>query len=322
MEATQVAVIGAGISGIACARTLADAGMDVVVLDRGRHLGGRMAVRTDHGRPVDVGASYFTVADPAFDAVVRDWVERGLARPWTDTLGVYEAGSAGGGAALRASTGPMRWAGSRGLRSLVENLAEGLDVRQVLVSGVGPGPTVDGDPVLAAVLAMPDPQGRRLLHPDLTAEGAALSAGFEPVLVLTAAWPSRGWDDNLDGLFVNGDDQLSWIADDGRRRGDGAPVLVAHSTPATAAAHLHEPEQAAAPMLRALRRILSIRDEPTWTQLQRWTYARPTGTRSERYLLTDDGISACGDGWSDKPRVEAAYLSGIALGTALVARYG
>jgi len=96
MEATQVAVIGAGISGIACARTLADAGMDVVVLDRGRHLGGRMAVRTDHGRPVDVGASYFTVADPAFDAVVRDWVERGLARPWTDTLGVYEAGSAGG----------------------------------------------------------------------------------------------------------------------------------------------------------------------------------------------------------------------------------
>lgn len=315
MEATQVAVIGAGISGIACARTLTDAGMDVVVLDRGRHLGGRLAVRTDHGRPVDVGASYFTVADPAFESVVRSWVEQGLARPWTETFGVYEHGQ------LRASTGPMRWAATGGLRSLVENLAEGLDVRQVQVPGVGPGPTVDGEPVLATVLAMPDPQARQLLHPDLTVEAAALSAGFEPVLALTAAWPSRDWDDNLDGLFVNGDDQLSWIADDGRRRGDGAPVLVAHSTPATAAGRLHEPEQATAPMLRALRRILSIGDEPAWTQLQRWTYARPTGTRSERYLLTDGGIGACGDGWSDKPRVEAAYLSGVALGTALVARY-
>lgn len=315
MEPTQVAVIGAGISGIACARTLVDAGVDVVVLDRGRHLGGRMAVRTDHGRAVDIGASYFTAADPAFEAVVRSWAERGLARPWTNTFGVYEQGQ------VRASTGPMRWAGTGGLRALVENLAEGLDVRQVQVTEVGPGPTVDGEPVLAAVLAMPDPQARRLLHPHLSTEAAALSAGFEPVLALTAAWASRGWDEHLDGMFVNGDDRLSWIADDGRRRGDGAPVLLAHSTPATAAAHLAAPEQAIEPMLAALRRILGIGDEPWWTQLQRWTYARPAGTRAERYLLSDSGIGACGDGWSEKPRVEAAYLSGVALGTALAARY-
>lgn len=316
MEPTQVAVIGAGISGIACARTLADAGLDVVVLDRGRHLGGRMAVRTDHGRAVDIGASYFTVADPAFEALVRSWVERGLARPWTDTFGVYEQGQS------RASTGPMRWAGTGGLRSLVEDLATGLDVRQVQVSQVGPGPTIDRERVLAAVLAMPDPQARRLLHPHLTAEAAALSASFEPVLALTAAWPSRGWNEELNGMFVNGDDQLSWIADDGRRRGDGAPVLVAHSTPATAAVYLDVPEEATQPMLAALCRILDIGDEPSWTQLRRWTYARPTGTRSERYLLSDASIGACGDGWSDKPRAEAAYLSGVALGTALAGRHG
>lgn len=315
MEPTSVAVIGAGISGIACARTLVDAGLDVVVLDRGQHVGGRMAVRTEQGRAVDIGASYFTAAEPGFEAVLRSWVEQGLARPWTDTFSVYEQGQ------LRASTGPMRWAGTGGLRSLIENLAEGLDVRQAQVSQVGPGPTVDGQPVRAAVLAMPDPQARRLLHPQLGAEAAALNAGFEPVLALTAAWASRGWDENLDGMFINGDDQLSWIADDGRRRGDGAPVLVAHSTPATAAAFLDAPKQAIQPMLAALLRILDIGNEPSWTQLQRWTYARPTGTRSERYLLSDSGIGACGDGWSDKPRVEAAYLSGVALGTALAARY-
>ena len=59
-------VVGGGVSGIACARALADSGRPVVVRDRGYRLGGRMAVKTMGDRPVDVGASYFTVSVPAF----------------------------------------------------------------------------------------------------------------------------------------------------------------------------------------------------------------------------------------------------------------
>ena len=51
-----VIVVGAGISGVAAARELRDAGLPVVVLDRGRRIGGRMASRTIDGRPVDIGA--------------------------------------------------------------------------------------------------------------------------------------------------------------------------------------------------------------------------------------------------------------------------
>ena len=54
-------VVGAGISGVACAREVAAAGHAVVVLDRGRVVGGRMARWTRDGRAVDVGAAYFTV---------------------------------------------------------------------------------------------------------------------------------------------------------------------------------------------------------------------------------------------------------------------
>jgi len=76
-----VIVVGAGISGVAAAREVKDAGLPVVVVDRGRRIGGRMASRTIDGRPVDIGASYFTASDPAFTALVADWQQRGLAHP-------------------------------------------------------------------------------------------------------------------------------------------------------------------------------------------------------------------------------------------------
>lgn len=333
-----VVVVGAGISGIACARSLRAAGVAVSVLDRGRRVGGRMAVRTLEGRPVDIGASYLTASDPGFQAVVDDWSARGLAHPWTNTFAVLQPGSP-----TRSTTGPTRWGAPGGLRSLVEDLATGLDVTSAPVSGVGAGPTVDGRPARAVVLAMPDPQARRLLGPGLDAEAAALGREYEPVLALTAGWDRRVWDRPpldgafgdgafedgafgdgafVDGAFVNGDHDLGWVADDGRRRGDGAAVLVAHSTPDLAARHLDDPDGAAAPMTQSLLRLLGIDTPPRWTHLHRWTFARPLGEREQPYLLTDNGIGACGDGWGPKPRVEAAYLSGVALADALVARFG
>lgn len=309
-------MVGAGISGIACARVLAGAGLPVTVVDRGRRIGGRMAGRRLEERPVDTGAQYFTVTDPRFAAVVADLGSAGVVRPWTDTFTVLSAD-----AAPTTRTGPVRWGTPAGMRSVVEVLAEGLQVREGTVEQVTWDPDglrVDGTPAGAVVLAMPDGQAAPLLGDGLGEHASVLTRDYEPVLALAAWWPTRLWD--LDGAFVNDDAELAWIADDGSRRGDAAPVLVAHSTPAFAAPHVPDPQAALPAMVAALQRVLGISDPPSGTHLQRWSMARPTGSRDEPFLLTDAGLGVCGDGWGPVAKVEGAFLSGAALGDALVTR--
>lgn len=324
-----VVVIGAGIAGVACARELRAAGMPVRLVDRGRRIGGRMGSKRLDGRATDLGASYFTVSDPGFEAVVLDWERRGLAHRWTDRFTVLEVGEE-----ARTSSGPVRWGAPGALRSLVEDLADDLPLEHAAVESVWRDAdgrlVVDGDPARAVVLAMPDDQAARLLGPGLRDEVGPLDRESEPIIALAAWWAERTWDDispdgRFHGAFVNGDDDLSWIADDGRRRGDDAPVLVAHSTPELAAAHLDEPAAAGAPMLAALTRLLGLGD-PVGTHVHRWSLARPTGERVEPYRLSPGpsgsagSIGVCGDGWGEVPKVEGAWLSGRALGRELAGR--
>ena len=313
---TDVAVIGGGISGIACATALADAGLTVDVLDRGHRLGGRLATQTLRdtgtaydGRVVDVGASYFTVDDSGFGRVVGDWIDRGLVRPWTDTFHIAD-----GSELLGTKSGPVRYAAPRGLRSLVEDLAAVLpsdlvEIRHpvdVTAVEVGDdGVHVAGRDYRAVALCGPDPQMDALVP----VNQAPL---WEPVMALVAVYDERTWD--FDGTFVNDDPVLSFIADDGSRRGDHAPVLVAHSTPVLAAGHLAEPVTAAPAMLAVLRNLSG--GVPAWFTVKRWTYARPAHARPEHFAF-DGVVGRAGDGWAGVPRTQSAWVSGDALGRAM-----
>jgi renalase len=310
-----VVVVGAGIAGVSCARELAAAGLPVRLRERSFVAGGRMASRTLAGRRVDLGASYFTCRTPEFKPVVDDWLDRKLAREWTDRFATRDARGWGS-----SDVGPMRYGTPGGLRSLVADLAEGLEVvTRSEVTDVGPGPTVDGEPAAAVVLAMPDPQASDLLADELTEELALVAAGeSEPALALAAGWSERAWAD-LDGVFVGDDAELTWVADDGRRRGDDAPVLVAHTTAGFAAPHLDRPGDALPAALAALQRVLDIDRPPEWTYLHRWSLARPATHHDQPFHLGDALVGLCGDAWGS-PRVETAYASGQALGRALVER--
>ena len=310
-----VVVVGAGIAGVSCARELTARGVPVQVRERSYVPGGRMASRTLAERRVDLGASYFTCRTPEFQKVTDDWVERGLAHRWTDRFAVRNASGWG-----ESTVGPARYGTPGGLRSLVVDLAAGLDVvTRTEVSDVGPGPTVDGEPAAAVVLAMPDPQASDLLADDLVEELRMVrEREYRPALALAAGWPRQEWPD-VDGVFVGDDPVLTWVADDGCRRGDGAPVLVAHTTAEFAAPHLDEPQSAVRPALDALLRVMEIESQPDWTYLHRWSLASPAQQRDEPFHLGEALVGLCGDGWGE-PRVETAWTSGRLLATALADR--
>ncbi len=268
-----------------------------------------MASPVLHGRRVDIGAAYFTAKESDFVSIVEAWTAQGLVREWTDTFDVFSADG------HRRTSDPIRYAAPDGLRSLV---------RASLPDEIRADGAVDALDDLdhdAVVLAMPDPQAARL------APDAVGWVTYEPVVTVVAGWAQRCWPIS-DAAFVNDDADLTMVADDGSRRGDGAAVLVSHTTAQRARAHLETPAGAVAPVLDALHRVLNVTAEPEWTHAHRWTFAKPVATHGDEPfgLITRGGrpLGLCGDSWcpSGAPRIESAWLSGHRLGTALATRLG
>jgi renalase len=316
-------VVGGGISGVSCATALSSAGVDVELRDRGHTLGGRMMSRTLRdsdtafdGRLVDIGASYLTATDPRFKAVVDRLVERGVLREWTDTFHV-----SGPDGIEAVSSGPMRYAAPKGLRSVVAALADdvvGLEVTtNASVDSVtvdAGSVTVDGTGYDGVAVCTPLPQARRLIHVDVA------PIAWQPVIVVTLVFGRRFWIE-LDGVFVNDDPVITWIADDGRRRGDDAPVLVAHVHPVLSARHLDDPPAVIPAVVAAVQHALGIGELPEWVDVHRWSFAKPLYGRLEPHWLDREApVGVAGDEWSGGPRVEAAWLSGRSLGRALADR--
>lgn len=313
-DVSDVVVVGAGITGVACARALTAASVPVRVLERSGRPGGRMASPPVHDRPVDLGAAYFTVRDAEFDAVVRDWERRGLARAWTDTLQSRDDDGT-----WSSKQGPTRWAAPGGLRSLVADLADGLAIEtRREVAAVGPGPTVDGEQAAAVALAMPDPQALRLLDPASAVRGALADRPWNPVIAVALGYERRLWG-TLPAAFVNGHPDVDLLADDGDRRGDGVPVLVAHTTAALAGAHLDAPDAVVPRVVDAVTGLLGLPEGPSWTHAHRWSFASPAAPHDEEFALGDDLVGVAGDGWGS-PKVETAWRSGTLLGRAIVER--
>jgi renalase len=280
-----IIVVGAGISGLACAREILDAGIPVRVIERAPAVGGRLASVRLNGRMADVGAAYVTADDPAFLGRLESWRIDGLARPWTDTF----RGQRG--------PGPVRWAAPGGLRSLAEDLARELDVTlDAEVTGL---PEAD-----AVVLAMPGPQARRIA--DLA---PAREQSWSPSLAVVLTYPERVWAD-FHGVFVNDHPILATVCDDGDRRGDRAPVLVAHATPEFAAGHGDVPAAGGGGKLAAaVGELLGIGESPQIDEF-RWPYATPAPGSGG--FARVGNVYLCGDAFG-RPRVQTAWLSGRAV---------
>lgn len=304
-----VLIVGAGITGISCARVLQQHGVPLRVVNKGKKIGGRIASRVvrDSGTPFDgrvfdIGASYFTVSDPIFRAEVDEMLKHGIVSEWTDSF--HFADSSG---ILGVKVGPMRYRAPAGIRNVVDYLATTIEVAE------GEIDSLEGIDERVA-LCMPIPQAQRI-YPEASSINPCM---WEPVISVSMLFDQHYWHE-FDGVFINNDFELTWIANDGSRRGDGAPALVAHVQPVLSSHHLTNPQSVIPFAVSAVQRILGFSAFPTWTAAQRWTYAKPVeGTTTSDPLFHLGDVSLAGDSFSDRPRVEAGWISGAALGNALL----
>ena len=175
----RVAVIGAGISGLNCARTLTDHGCDVTVFEKSRGVGGRMSTRRiDPQWRFDHGAQYFTARDDRFARYVRSWEQDGVIRSWRGRIVVVE-----NGVVKAEKSDDNRYIGVPGMNAIGKHLASELNVQlQSHVTALmrsGQGWRVwAADEELgefdAAVVAVPSPQAASLLAeaPELAEQAA------------------------------------------------------------------------------------------------------------------------------------------------------
>ncbi|MBC7927970.1 MAG: NAD(P)-binding protein, partial [Bryobacteraceae bacterium] len=81
-ETQSCLIVGAGMAGLTAAGALRARGWAVVLLDKGRGAGGRMATRRIGESGLDHGAQFFTVLDARFRDAVNRWERANWVAPW------------------------------------------------------------------------------------------------------------------------------------------------------------------------------------------------------------------------------------------------
>jgi len=321
----RIAVIGAGLAGLTCARTLADAGRRVTVFDKARGPAGRMSTRREGADAFDHGAQYFTVRDLRFEHAVTEWAAAGIAAEWKGRLVMLDRGSTV--PALPAA----RWVGTPGMNAIPKHLAATLDVRcPVRVDRLEPasggwrlrGDVGAGDSEFGAVVvAVPAVQALPLLAPASGLVAQANRVYLRPCWAVMLAF-EEPLDIRFDGAFVE-QSPLAWIARNASKPGrPPRETWVLHASAAWSEAHLEaEPGRVVNDLLAAFGAATGLgRVEPTTAVAHRWRYAMvadPLGTGC--FLDADLQLGVCGD-WCVSARVEGAYLSGLAMAERLLGR--
>ena len=307
LDGNRVAIVGAGLAGLACAARLSGAGRQVALFDKARGPGGRMSTRrveTPLGEAgFDHGAQYFTARGASFRTQVEQWIKAGIVAPWSAAGAEAFVGVPGMNAPVRALASGLSVAWGRQINCLTrDGAAWRLD-----------GPDGQIGPFETVVVAVPAEQAAVLLqgHDPAMATASAASR-TDPCWTVMAAFDQRL---PIDSDTLREQGALGWAARNSAKPGRTAiEAWVLQASPDWSRAHLEDsPETVCAALLEALRAAARVAlPDPVTTQAHRWRYARSAQGHDHALWSPSIGLGCCGD-WLIGPRVECAWDSGQAL---------
>jgi predicted NAD/FAD-dependent oxidoreductase len=325
-----VAIVGAGISGLVCARTLADHGICVTVFEKARGVGGRMATRrTQANLHFDHGAQYFTARDACFKRHVELWSQDGIVAPWLGRIVVLEDGTI-----IEEKHGTNRYVAVPSMNAICRHLAKGLIVRcQTLVTPpkrsehrweLISSNEYELGKFEAVIVSAPAGQTADLLSgvPHLANQARRVKMSGCWAAMIALAQPT---DVSFDAAFVH-NSSLSWIARNsskpGRNNHPETWVLHASAEWTEANSEALREEVATHLVTQFWKAIGTPAQAVSFSTAHLWRFALPPSPLEDVCLFAEElQIAACGD-WCAGPRVEGAFLSGMAAAERLVTSLG
>jgi renalase len=343
----DVAIVGAGLSGLACAAMLRKAGHQrIVVIDKSRGLGGRVATRrventaaqtisvkrnlvehisVDHGSP----SLPQSVSESPYRLYLDFLRQQGLIQSWP-TDKIYEVKVTGQGWELGHSQSVEGFTAPTGMTTIAKVLAADLEIyRAQRVLRIQKDSengwellTDASEPLLRAkslVLALPAPQALELCQP-LGQEGqvgsvvkALQQVVFDPCFTVIAGYSAQdlSWSELRcpDDLFVQ-----RVLCESHKRSTPHQTWLTVHSTPAFAAQHLEHTDvlEVGQQLLEYLgQHYVPWMARPAIVQVHRWRYAiAKSGYPGQPLSAFGRSLWVCGD-WCTGPSLQDAFEAGI-----------
>ncbi len=340
----HIAVVGAGIAGITCARTLVQAGHTVTVFEKSRGAGGRMSCRTTEHGGFDHGAQYFTVRDARFALALS--TSPSVVRPWSANA-VRILDEAGRVVAAAKPALEAHYVAAPGMDALVKHWAQPLiDAQQLVlqtqVSRIEPdklfadkwqlqteGPAGSSRVYSGfdeVVLAVPSPQAQALL---VSSQQAALlvaamaNVTVAPCWSLMLAFPQAQQPTQIGPQWNaarSTHHRIAWLArESSKPRRSPIERWTVNASAEWSKRHLEDSaERVTAKLLRAFTEITGVRAIPSYTAVHRWRYAQTTQALGQSFARDPKTrIGLCGD-WCLGHRVEDGFVSGLDMALALI----
>ena len=335
---SRLAIIGAGVSGLATAWALRASSIDVTVFEKSRGYSGRAATRRRENLCYDHGANYFKTHSPEIEQLVHEQLPSGDLVAIDRDVWTFDAdGTLHGGDA--SANADAKWTYRRGINTIGKLLAAAADADVRLRTRIERVEAHDDGWKLfdieetalgaydAVVFTPPAPQTRALLQASVMDDGlrdtlldgladATYASQFTIVLGFDRTIPRPG---NFYAL-LNTDraHPMAWLSFEEDKPGhvpDGQSVVILQMAPDWTETHFDADRQTLATKAAAHAEQLlgATCSDPAWYDHQRWRYALPTASADRDALRKAEpsGLFVTGDALVGKGRVHRALETGL-----------
>jgi renalase len=307
-------VIGSGLAGLSAAQQLQATGHSVLIIDKGRGVGGRLATRRIGDVSFDYGAQFFTARSPRFKQCVEQWIAEGVAEEWY-------SGYPG------KPNSHARYRGVPTMTAVAKYLARDKNLQQATcverISEISQGWQVSTDTAetfisRALLITCPVPQTLMLLSNSnislaLSMQERLERISYEHCIAVMALLDSPSNIPAPGALYLD-QGPIAWISDNQKKKLSKIPAITLHASSDYSLENFDRDRQQVGLEL--------LEHSKPWIgncmigdfQVHGWRYSKPTTVdHSESVLITESSnlppIAVAGDAFAG-PRFEGAVVSG------------